>query len=132
MPPKSFILWKLVFGQVTTEGWGSRSESEKPPGTVTLVNTRAWTLDTAEPIYRGRHNRGHGNKDVELGNMPPAPRPSPLQTHRKQLLSLKWIGWKTREYCPPLRGESSHEFLQTLSIFCCELCLIPGQQGLRT
>lgn len=73
VPPKSLILWKLVFWQVSIEGWGSGRESEKSPETGTLVTTRAWTLDMAEPVDRGRDSQGHGNRDRELRILPSPP-----------------------------------------------------------
>lgn len=72
--PQSLMPWKFVFLQVSMLAWGSGRESEKSPETGTLVTTRAWTLDVAEPMHRGR-DKAIGNR---TGNLePPSSRTSP-------------------------------------------------------
>ena len=63
------------------------------PETGTLVTTKAWTLDMAEAMYRGRASQGHWKQDRKLGT--PLPHHLPL-LNRKQF-PLKWISWTTRE-----------------------------------
>ena len=91
--PQSLMPWKFVFLQVSMLAWGSGRESEKSPETGTLVTTKAWTLDMAEAMHRGRASQGHWKQDRKLGT--PLPHHLPL-LNRKQF-PLKWISWTTRE-----------------------------------